>query len=110
VVCPVDATPLIVSTRRQAQRDPWSVLDKRNGNQKASIEFEAVGGNRIHFFSRVTAPNKAFGTSSGALAAHDEDLASAGSPFALDSYEFAPGRKDHVEAPALRNWTVNLDS
>jgi hypothetical protein len=110
VVSPIDAPLLIVSTRGKAQSDRRPVPDKRNGNQKASIEFEVVGGNAIHLLRRVAAPDEALSTSSSALATDYEDASSPGSPFALNSYKFVTRREDHVEAHALRNWTVDLDT
>jgi ribosome-associated protein len=110
IVSPVDPPPLVVSARREAQRDRGSMFDQIDRDEEAPIEFQAVRAYGVDLRRRVGAPNESLGTSAGALTTDHENFASARGPLALHANEPRLEIEDHVVAPALSNWSVHLDS
>jgi hypothetical protein len=109
IVCPINPPSLVVQTRAEPKSDCRFALNPANRYEKAPIELEVVGGDRVHLGCRIRTPDETVGTPSGALAHDDNDFPSTRGPFALHAQKASVKVEDHVVAPSFRNRLVNPD-
>ena len=108
VVGPIDAASLVVSSGRQPEVELRSAFELLDRKKEAAIELGAVSSERVNLRGRVKAPTQSFASSSGRVAAHDDDVVVPRGPLALNANQ-SIRPKDHVVASALRKGAIDLD-
>jgi hypothetical protein len=84
IVSPIDAVALVVATRLDSQRDARPIGDQSDRDQKAPIDLQAIGRNRINLICGVRLFPKAFCCAPRTDAEHGQHTAPPGNPFALN--------------------------
>src|SRR3954449_9708837 len=90
VLRPVDAKSLVVPRRAETQLDVALIRERVHRQQIAPVEIAAVRGKSVDVFARVVLAKKAIAITPIAIAPHDNHIAAARSPFALDSQQAGP--------------------
>jgi hypothetical protein len=101
---------LVVQTGAQSELNRGTALDTANRNQKASVQFEVVGRDRIDLLRGVSTADETLRAPPITLTTNDEHFPSPSRPLALDSQKAGLEVEDHVAAAALGNRTVNINS